>query len=292
MFTIRRGGTATMATLAALLAAVPAASQARLDAQSFRTYGGIYLSDCANLAAPRLTIAEGSLVFLEGDRRIATSNAQVAPTPYGVQTAYRTALLGELEQGTIRFVVYGDETGEYIQIEGDPAALDAIGRTGQELRFRRCDPSSTTAPEPAVTTVRPVTPAQREAAATANTLPATGIAPGANAPSGAAAWLSDRRFRTAYQRALGPRTGEPWLSRLEGPSTPARSVTIDGVDYAVVSACRNEDCADRNLLLLWSAPKNVLYGRIYQSGTATLIGAPPPAVALKLESLWRAQWRP
>jgi hypothetical protein len=289
MTTIHRGGTATMAVLAALFFTVPAAAQARLDAQSFRTYGGVYLSDCVNLAAPRLTIAEGSLVFLDGDRRIVTSNAQVAPTPYGVQSAYRAALLGDLAGGQLRFVVYGDASGEYIQIEGDPAALDAIGRAGRELRFRRCDPSTEGAP--AVTTVRPVTPAQRAAAA-ANTTPATGIMPAPAAPHGAAALLDDRRFRAAYQRALGRRAGEPWLSRLEGPSTPARTVTIDGVDYTVVSACRNEDCADRNLLLLWSAAKNVVYGRIYQAGTATLIGAPPPAVALRLESLWRAQWRP
>jgi hypothetical protein len=291
MIRIHRGGTATMAVLAALLAATPAASQARLDAQSFRAYGGIYLSDCANLSAPRLTISEGSLVFLEGDRRVVTSNAQVAPTPYGVQAAYRTALLGDLDEGQLRFVVYEDASGEYIRIEGDPAALDAIGQAGQELRFRRCDSAPTSSPAPAVTTVRPDTPAQR-AAAVANMTPATGIAPGSVAPGSAAALLDDRRFRTAYQRALGPRTSVPWLSRLEGPSAPARTVTIDGVDYSVVSACRNDDCAGQNLLLLWSARKNALYGRIYQSGTATVIGTPPPAVALKLESLWRAQWRP
>ena len=41
-----------------------------------------------------------------------------------------------------------------------------------------------------------------------------------------------------------------------------------------------------------ASEKKVVYGKIYQSGTSTLIGSPPAAVALELESLRKAQWRP
>jgi hypothetical protein len=39
------------------------------------------------------------------------------------------------------------------------------------------------------------------------------------------------------------------------------------------------------------AANGVVYGTIYEGGKATLIGAPPPAVAAELEKLWKTEWR-
>ena len=44
-------------------------------------------------------------------------------------------------------------------------------------------------------------------------------------------------------------------------------------------------------MLLYSAANGVVYGTIYEGGKATLIGAPPPAVAAELEKLWKTEWR-
>jgi len=44
-------------------------------------------------------------------------------------------------------------------------------------------------------------------------------------------------------------------------------------------------------VLLYSAANGVVYGTIYEGGKATLIGAPPPAVAAELEKLWKTEWR-
>ncbi|MGZ9067364.1 MAG: hypothetical protein ACXW2I_18775 [Burkholderiales bacterium] len=38
-------------------------------------------------------------------------------------------------------------------------------------------------------------------------------------------------------------------------------------------------------------PEERNYGKIYQRGKSSLIGAPPPAVAAELERLWKSEWR-
>jgi len=57
------------------------------------------------------------------------------------------------------------------------------------------------------------------------------------------------------------------------------------------SACKNHDCGDNNTVLLYSAAQGVVYGKIFQQRRATLIGAPPPAVAAELDRLWLAEWQ-
>jgi hypothetical protein len=59
----------------------------------------------------------------------------------------------------------------------------------------------------------------------------------------------------------------------------------------LVGACKNHDCYDNTILLLWSGMQNVVYGKVVQRGKSTLIGAPPPAVAAELEKLWKAEFR-
>lgn len=65
-----------------------------------------------------------------------------------------------------------------------------------------------------------------------------------------------------------------------------------GTEYLLARACKDHDCADNNTVLLYSAAQGVVYGKVYRQRRSTLIGAPPPAVASKLDRLWQAEWRP
>jgi len=102
--------------------------------------------------------------------------------------------------------------------------------------------------------------------------------------------LYDPKAKAAYYKALGPLTKQPWLARLDGPSPQNKAVKVAGSDFVLLAACKNHDCADFNTVLLWSAP-DVIYGKVYQRGTSTLIGAPPPAVAAELDKIWKQEWR-
>jgi hypothetical protein len=66
---------------------------------------------------------------------------------------------------------------------------------------------------------------------------------------------------------------------------------VAGEDYVMLDTCKNHDCYDNNVVLLWSGVKDVVYGKIHQRGKSTLIGSPPPAVAAELETLWKKRFR-
>jgi hypothetical protein len=103
--------------------------------------------------------------------------------------------------------------------------------------------------------------------------------------------LLDAKFRSAYYKALGPKVGESWLAQLDGPAPPIKKINVGGTEYMFASACKNHDCGDNNTVLLYSAAQGVVYGKIFQQRRATLIGAPPPAVAAELDRLWLAEWQ-
>ncbi len=102
--------------------------------------------------------------------------------------------------------------------------------------------------------------------------------------------LYDPKAKAGYYKALGPLAKEPWLAKLDGPSPQNKPIKVAGADFVLLAACKNRDCADHNIVLLWSAP-DVVYGKVYQRGKSTLIGSPPPAVADELEKLWKTEWR-
>jgi hypothetical protein len=56
----------------------------------------------------------------------------------------------------------------------------------------------------------------------------------------------------AYDRAIEPLEAEPWLADLDGPSALNQVVVIDAAQYVLVSACKNHDCAENNLVVLYS----------------------------------------
>ena len=66
---------------------------------------------------------------------------------------------------------------------------------------------------------------------------------------------------------------------------------VANADYVMLYTCKNHDCYDNNVVLLWSGVQNVVYGKVNQRGKSTLIGDPPPAVAAELEKLWKKQFR-
>lgn len=254
-----------------LLAAenAPALSQDRLDADTFKAFGGTYMSDCKNPASPRVTVFADALVFLNGDKRIAGSNVQAAASWFGNSPPpeYRVALLSELPDGQqMIFIVNEDKAGYYITVDGDTKVMGAIGKPLARQKFRRCD----AAPKKEMAKPEPRTYSLVE-------LDAGGI-------------LLDPKAKAAYMKALGPLARVSWLASLDGPSPQNKAVKVAGADYVLAISCKNHDCAENNLVLLYSASKGVAYGKVVQRGRSTLIGAPPPQVSSELEKLWRSEW--
>ena len=213
------------------------------------------------------------LVFLHGNKRIAGSSVEPAFSYWGYfpPEGFLMALLSEVSgAGQMIWFVYEDKPGIYLTIDGDTKVLDAIGASPAGQKFRRCDG------KPAKPVEAPVSTAPRSYEL--HELSAPGI-------------LMDPGARAAYYKSLGPLVNENWLAELDGPSPQNRKLTIDGVEYVLASACRNHDCYDYSTTLLYSATMNVVFGKIYQRGKSTLIGAPPPAVAEELKRLWREQFR-
>ena len=66
---------------------------------------------------------------------------------------------------------------------------------------------------------------------------------------------------------------------------------VPGDDYQFASVCKNHDCYDHNMVLLYAAAPQSLYALVHQRGRSTLVGAPPPAVAAELQRMWKAEYR-
>jgi len=103
--------------------------------------------------------------------------------------------------------------------------------------------------------------------------------------------LQNPKFKSLYLKALGPKSKTPWLARMDGPAPTTRMVTVGGRNYVLAAFCKNHDCADNNAVLLYAADRGMLYGTIFERGRTTLIGNPPPAVAVELGKLWKHEWR-
>lgn len=108
---------------------------------------------------------------------------------------------------------------------------------------------------------------------------------------GAAAILDDDAARTAYLAILGDLRDEPWLALLDGPSPEIRWVALDGRRYLLASACKNHDCYDNSVVLLYDAGARLMYGGVQRSGQWTLLGGPPAPLARELGRLWREEFR-
>ena len=267
MTTVRR---AAAALAVMLFVALPAGADEKFDADNMRLFGGTYLADCRNPASASLSVLESSLVFVSGKKKVMGANVMSAASYYGDNTPpdYRTALLCELEGGAqMLFVVHQDAQGYFLTLDGDEVVKSKIGAAAWSLRYRKCDAA-------------PAAPGKVVVAE----------APAEEGP-GAASMLDDPAFKAAYLRSLGKFGKVEWLTTLAGPGPPVAKQTVDGVEYTVVQACKDHDCADNNTTIFWDPAKKKVYGKIMSAGKSSLIGNPPPAVSKEIGAAWFKEWR-
>lgn len=260
------------AVLVIAASSTPAWSQGKLDSHTMKVYGGTYQVDCSNNTSPKATVFADALVFLDGDKRVAGSKVQTAASYYGPSQPpeYRTVLLSEAPSGQLLFAIYEDKAGAYLKLDGEPKVMAAIGKPLSVQKFRRCDGASK--------------PMHTATAATAKKKYALH-------ELGASGVLDDPKAKATYYKALGSLSKERWLARLDGPSPQNKQIKVAGADYVLVSSCKNHDCGENNMVMLYSPSQDVAYGKVYQRGKSTLIGAPPPALVRELERTWKAEWR-
>lgn len=279
------------AMLIVAVASTPAWSQGKLDAATMKAYGGTYMADCSNNASPKATIFADALVFLHGDKRIAGSKPEAQHSFFGnsAPPEYRIALVSQAPSGGLVFLVYQDKAGQYLTVDGDQKVTAAIGKPLTQQKFRRCDGTA----KPMQTAAAPVAAQAAPAASQA-----TGSGNSAKIFKGyaltelsAAGLLYNAKAKEIYHKALGPLVKEPWLAKLDGPSSEGQAMKVANDDYVMLYTCKNHDCYDNNVVLLWSGIQNVVYGKVNQKGKSTLIGNPPPAVAAELEKIWKKQFR-
>jgi hypothetical protein len=242
----------------------------QLDEHSFKTFGGTYMSDCTIATSAKVTVFAESLVFLDGSKRIAGNNVQASASWYGNESPpeFRTALMSEATGGQMVFIVNQDRQGYYINITGDQKVALAIGKPLLAKKFRRCDGAAKAANPP---------PAPQQRSYTLVELDAGGV-------------LLDPKAKAAYYKALGPLVRQHWLAQLDGPSPQNKAVKVGAADFVLIVSCMNRDCEQNNVVVLYSPVRGVAYGKVFQRGRSTLIGAPPVAIARELERHWQSYW--
>jgi hypothetical protein len=243
-----------------------AAAQGKIDQKLMQRYGGVLAPDCSQYTLPQLKYLGDSLVVQDGGKAVLTGrNVKAAPQHFAASPPpeFETALTSEVAGETMVFVFYRNASGLYASVEGGPKVMAALPAALKGKRVRHCDPNR-------------------------NAVPGAPLAPAmVNPPD----LLKDGNFRQPYLRALGPLAREPWLHRLDGPAPEVKRVKVAGQEYQLLSVCKNHDCEQNNMVVLYAAASRTIYGKVFHAGRSTLVGAPPPAVAAELEQLWRREWR-
>ncbi|NRF67284.1 hypothetical protein HLB44_09840 [Aquincola sp. S2] len=250
-----------------LLGTAPEAwAQGKIDAKLMQRYGGVLAPDCSNYMLPQLKYLGDSLVVQDAGKALLTGrNVKAVPT-YFRGTAppeFETALTSEVAGGeALVFVLYRNASGVFAAVEGGPKVMAMLPAALKGQRVRHCDPNRNRAPG----TAAPI-------------------------QIGPPDLLKDAKFKRAYVQALGPLAREPWLMTLDGPAPPVETVRVAGTEYQLVSVCKNHDCYDNSMVVLYAAASQKVVGKVFQRGRSTLIGAPPPPIAAELERLWKAAFR-
>ena len=249
-----------------LSVALAASAQGKSDPTLMQRYGGVLAPECGNYLLPQLKYLGDSLVVQDGGKAVLTGRkVKASPTYFGATPPpeFETALKSEVAGGdALVFIFYRNADGLFAAVEGGPKTMAALPDAFKGKRARHCDPNRNAAPgKPATVEMSPVT------------------------------LLKDESFKRPYVQALGPLAREDWLMRLDGPAPPVKKMLVAGTDYYLVSSCKNHDCFDNNMVLLYAAPTSTIYAKVYQRGRSTIVGAPPPPVATELERLWKAEFR-
>jgi hypothetical protein len=256
-----------------LVAGAPVWAQSGLDREALKLYGGTYSAECGNATGTRLRVLANALTVEQGDKRLTGSNVQAAHSFFGQSAPpnYLVALLSDVRGGSqMLFIVFRDGRGQYITPDGDQRVQAALGKTLLARKFYKCDGD------------------QRQP--TAGPVPRPSSASSAE-PSGPPDLLQDPRFKSAYFKALGAKSKEPWLNELDGPARPIKKVRVSGTEYFMASVCKPHDCADNKTVLLYSVQTGAVYGKVLDRRRASLIGDPSSAVAAELDRLWASEWR-
>jgi hypothetical protein len=236
---------------------------------------------------PQLKYLGDSLVVQDGGKAVLTGrNVKAAPNHFGAKPPpeFETALTSEIAGGeALVFVFYRNASGLFASVEGGPKVMAALPAALKGKRARHCDPNRNVAPGAA--------PAAGAAASAGGGNSAKIFKGYALTELSAAGLLYNAKAKEIYYKALGPLVKEPWLAKLDGPSSEGRAMKVANDDYVMLYTCKNHDCYDNNVVLLWSGIQNVVYGKVNQKGKSTLIGNPPPAVSAELEKLWKKQFR-
>ena len=250
-----------------LLYAAPATwAQGKVDDNLMRRYGGVLAPQCGNYLLPQLLYLGDSLVVRDGGKAILTGrNVKSAPAYFGATPPpqFETALTSEVAGGdALTFVFYRTASGLFAAVEGAPKAMAAVPASLKGKRIPHCDPNRNIAP---------------------GTPPPVEIGP--------VDLLKDAKFKRLYVQALGPLAKEPWLMELDGPAQPVKKVQVAGIECQLASVCKNHDCYDNNMVLLYAAASQTVYAKVVQGSHAVLLGKPPSPVAAELERLWRTTYR-
>jgi hypothetical protein len=276
------------AMLIATVASAPAWAQGKIDMKLMQPYLGVLAPDCSNYMLPQLKNLGDSLVVQDGGKAVLTGrNVKPAPKYFGATPPpeFETAFTSEVAGGeALVFVYYRNASGLFAAVEGGPKVMAALPAAFKGKRARHCDPNRNVAPGAAA--------AAAGGAASAGTGNSAKIFKGyALTELSAAGLLYNAKAKEVYYKALGPLVKEPWLAKLDGPSSEGQAMKVADADYVMLYTCKNHDCYDNNVVLLWSGVQNVVYGKVNQKGKSTLIGDPPPAVAAELEKLWKKHFR-
>lgn len=127
--------------LAAVLLA-PFAHSAPLDPETLRLYGGTYAARCGDARFEHLQILADSLVIVRGDRQVVAKDIETSVSYFGNEPPadFQMALTADVkpEFGVV-FLVYKDQRGEYLVLDGSPKMLQALGqRQGDTTRHYKC----------------------------------------------------------------------------------------------------------------------------------------------------------
>jgi hypothetical protein len=267
-----------------LLGAVASAAlaQGKTDMKLMQPYLGVLAPDCSNYLLPQLKNLGDSLIVQDGGKAVLTGrNVKPAPKHFGAAPPpeFETAFTSEVADGeALVFVYYRNASGLFAAVEGGPKVMAALPSAIKGKRARHCDPNRNVAPGAGEPSAQAKADPNKFRGYALTELTASGL-------------LYNAKAKDTYYKALGPLTKEPWLARLDGPSKEFRPVKVAGADYMLGGTCKNHDCFENNVVLLYSGPQDVVYGKVYQRGKSTLIGSPPPAVAAELEKLWKAEFR-
>ena len=277
------------AMLTVALTGAPAWAQGKIDNKLMQVYGGVLAPDCSDYMLPQLKYLGDSLVVQDGGKAVLTGrNVRAAPRYFGATPPpeFETALTSEVTGGEpLVFVFYRNASGLFAAVEGGPKVIAVLPAAVKGKRARHCDSNRN------AVLGAPTAPSAGGAASVGTGNSAKVFKGYALTELSAAGLLYNAKAKEIYQKALGPLAKEPWLAKLDGPSSEGLAMKIADADYVMLYTCKNHDCYENNVVLLWSGVQNVVYGKTYQKGKSTLLGDPPPAVVAELEKLWKKQFR-